>query len=137
LVIDDEPALCAVIRRLLGNEHEVHTFVDAREALRLLRHDSAFDVIFCDLMMPRMSGMDFFTELSQLCTDLASRTVFLTGGAFNGSARQFLSRFPSRVVDKPFEATALRSAIARVLESHPESGTWATRELPEPLLSSG
>jgi signal transduction histidine kinase/ActR/RegA family two-component response regulator len=137
LVIDDEPALCAVIRRLLGSEHEIHTFVDAREALRLLRNDSAFDVIFCDLMMPRMSGIDFFAELSRLRRELASRTVFLTGGAFNGSARQFLSSFPNRVVEKPFEATSLREAIAHVLEAHPASGTWPTSELPEALRSSG
>jgi CheY-like chemotaxis protein/two-component sensor histidine kinase len=137
LVIDDEPALCAVIRRLLGGEHEIHTFVDAREALRLLRHDGAFDVIFCDLMMPRMSGMEFFAELSRLCGDLASRTVFLTGGAFNGTARQFLSSFPNRVVEKPFEVISLRSAIAHVLEAHPASGTWPTSDEPEALLSSG
>jgi signal transduction histidine kinase len=137
LLIDDEPALCAVIRRLLGSEHEIHTFVDAREALRLLRHDSAFDVIFCDLMMPRMSGMDFYAELSRLCNELASRTVFLTGGAFNGSARQFLSSFPNRVVEKPFEATSLRSAIAHVLDAHPASGTWTKSEPPEALRSSG
>jgi signal transduction histidine kinase/ActR/RegA family two-component response regulator len=138
LVIDDEPALCAVIRRLLGNEHEIHTFVDAHEALRSLRHHNDFDVIFCDLMMPSLSGMDFFAELSRLCPELAGRTVFLTGGAFHGTARQFLSNFPHRVVDKPFEATALRSAIAYVLESHPSSGTWPTCALPdEALRSSG
>jgi nitrogen-specific signal transduction histidine kinase/FixJ family two-component response regulator len=125
LVIDDEAMLCQVIRRLLMPQHEVHTLVDAREALELLTRDSAFDVIFCDLMMPLMSGMDFFGELLRLTPELAPRTVFLTGGAFNSQARQFLSGVPNLLVEKPFDSQALLNAIAQVSGANLHSGTWA------------
>jgi signal transduction histidine kinase/ActR/RegA family two-component response regulator len=128
LVIDDEAMLCQVIRRLLMPQYEVHTLVDAREALELLTRDSAFDVIFCDLMMPLMSGMEFFGELLRLTPDLAPRTVFLTGGAFNSQARQFLSGVPNLLVEKPFDSQALLNAIARVSGANLHSGTWATGE---------
>ena len=130
LVIDDEPALCAVIRRLLRGDHEVLTFVDAREALELLRQDRAFDVIFCDMMMPRMSGIDFFAELEKLDHDLTLRTVFLTGGAFNVQTRQFLTSISNRVIEKPFEAKTLQRVISQMLEKDPLSGTWAMGEDP-------
>jgi CheY-like chemotaxis protein len=128
LAIDDEPALCAVIRRLLAPQHELVTFVDAREALRLLKTDGAFDVIFCDVMMPKMSGIDFYDELSELDPELASRTVFLTGGAFSGPGRQFLASVPNRVIEKPFDARSLEQAVANVLEGNPRSGTWPMSE---------
>lgn len=131
MVIDDEPALCAVIKRLLAGEHDVHTFLHAGEALKSLRHDASFDLIFCDLMMPRMSGMEFHAQLSEQDPDLASRTVFLTGGVMNGPARQFLSAISNRVIEKPFTSHALEEAIAHVLDCHPQSGTWATSELRE------
>lgn len=128
LAIDDEPALCAVIRRLLSPQHEVVTFVDAREALRLLKTDGSFDVIFCDLMMPKMSGIDFYDELQELDPELASRTVFLTGGAFSGPGHQFLSSISNRVVEKPFDARSLEQAVANVLDGNPRSGTWPVSE---------
>jgi signal transduction histidine kinase len=128
LVIDDEPALCAVLRRLLSSEHDVRTFGSARDALQLLRRDGFFDVIFCDLMMPNMSGMAFFEELSELDPELAARTVFVTGGALSGPSRQFLGSVSNLVVEKPFEARTLQLAIARVLEIYPRSGTWPMRE---------
>lgn len=128
LVVDDEPALCTVIKRLLGGEHEVHTFLDAGEALSMLQRDDAFDVVFCDLMMPRMSGAGFYEKLGAVAPRLQARTVFLTGGVLSGPARQFLSSVESRVIEKPFTSRALEESIARLQETCPNSGTWLTSE---------
>jgi signal transduction histidine kinase len=130
LAIDDEAHLCKLIRRLLTPEHEVHTLGDARQGLELLQEDRSFDVIFCDLIMPRMSGMEFYGELSRTAPELARRTVFLTGGAFNSKARQFLSSVTNRVVEKPFSAQSLHGTIAQMLladepASAPEA--WQSR----------
>jgi CheY-like chemotaxis protein len=124
LVIDDEPALSAVVRRLLRGEHEVVGFTDAREALERLKGDPTFDVVLCDLMMPNMSGSDFYERLSARLPQLAARTVFMTGGAFNSAAKEFLRRVIHPVLEKPFETQALHEAIARVLEAQAISGTW-------------
>jgi signal transduction histidine kinase len=129
LVIDDEPALCAVVRRLLKHEHEVIGYVDGREALKLLHQDVAFDVIVCDIMMPYLSGIEFYSQLRTRHPELSSRVVFMTGGAFNGPAQQFLRTVSNPVLEKPFESRSLHAVIAQVLEAKLVSGTWRTREM--------
>lgn len=129
LVIDDEPALCAVVRRLLRGEHEVVGMTDGREALKLLASDAGFDVIICDVMMPYLPGNEFFAQLREHYPELVGRVVFMTGGAFNAQVQQFLRTVPNAILDKPFETRALHEAIAHVLEAHAVSGTWPTSAL--------
>jgi signal transduction histidine kinase len=132
LVIDDEPALCAVIRRLLRHEHEVVGFIDASSALKLLQDDAAFDVIMCDIMMTQMSGMEFFAQLQSLDPELAQRTLFMSGGAFTLRTRQFLASVTNPLLEKPFETRALHHAIAQVLEARAAvSGTWPAGQVEE------
>lgn len=135
LVVDDEPALSAVVRRLLRGEHEVLGFTNARDALALLLDDVAFDVIICDVMMPNMSGIEFYEALCLRRPRLAARTVFMTGGVFHPAAREFLSRVAHPVLEKPFETRALHEAIAQVLETRAVSGTWLTAEVEQAISS--
>jgi signal transduction histidine kinase len=128
LAIDDEVPLCQLIRRMLVPEHEVHIYSDAREALKLLRKDSAFDVVFCDLIMPHMSGMTFYNELVQVAPHLRPRTVFLTGGAFHTRTRHFLGSVSNKVIEKPFGADSLHGAVARVLDANQPAHPSAVRE---------
>ena len=76
-----------------------------------------FDLILCDLMMPEMTGMDFYAALASRSESLARRVVFMTGGAFTPTAREFLDRVDNPRLDKPVDITRLRqlvdSAVAR------------------------
>jgi CheY-like chemotaxis protein len=126
LVIDDEPALCAVVRRLLRGQHEVVAFMDARAALEALERDASFDVVMCDIMMPQMSGLTLFEKLREQHPELAARTVFMTGGPFHSSALQFLRTVQNPVLEKPFETRVLYEAMAQVLEAQAVSGSWPT-----------
>jgi signal transduction histidine kinase len=131
LVLDDEPALCVVLRRLLRREHEVIGYSDAREVLGLLERDAAFDVIICDIMMPIISGIEFFGQLRERHPELASRVVFMTGGVFDARAQQFLRGLPNPQLEKPFETRALHQALAAILK--PEApGYGAALDVPAP-----
>ena len=111
LVVDDEPAVGSAVRRTLAREHDVRVLSSAVEALDLFRAGERFDVIVCDLMMPKMSGMELHAELARIAPDQARRMVLLTGGAFTPSAQQFLDRVPNARVEKPFEAASLRVLV--------------------------
>jgi PAS domain S-box-containing protein len=109
LVIDDEAMIGAAIGRMLRRDHEVYAVTRAAEALDRIRNGEKFDIIVCDLMMPQMTGMEFFAEVAPF--GLSDRIIFLTGGAFTPAARQFLDSVPNRYLEKPFDAAQLRALI--------------------------
>ena len=110
VVIDDEPLVGRSIRRALRG-HEVQVFTRGDEAIERLCSDEPFDVVFCDLMMPEMSGMEVFDRVSERCPDIASRFVFMTGGAFTPQAREFLKQTPLVCLEKPFELRQIRDLV--------------------------
>ncbi len=110
LVIDDETMILKVLRHML-RENEVVCMSDARDALELLRHDSTFDIIFTDLTMPTMNGMDFYNALTTEAPEMARRVVFLTGGATTPEARAFLNRVENPVLQKPISINSLLEFI--------------------------
>lgn len=114
LVVDDEPLLLKTFQRLLGREHAVTVSSTATEALERIAAGERFDVIVCDLMMPRVSGMDFYESLQQVDADAAARMVFVTGGAFTQETREFLRKVPNERIEKPWNADELRALVRRL-----------------------
>ncbi|MEO6709037.1 MAG: response regulator, partial [Planctomycetota bacterium] len=111
LLVDDDVMIGNAVRRTLAAEHEVVAVTQAQEALRRIAAGDRFDVILCDMMMPLMSGSEFFQQLTQLAPEQAERVVFLTGGAFTANARAFLDEVPNARMEKPFEVQNLRALV--------------------------
>jgi two-component system cell cycle sensor histidine kinase/response regulator CckA len=111
LILDDEVILTRVLASALADDHDVVTATCARDALDLLQGGARFDVVFCDLMMPQMTGMDFYEALGEVSPEHRARIVFLTGGTFTEPAARFLRRVPNPRLEKPFPLTALDEAV--------------------------
>jgi PAS domain S-box-containing protein len=111
LLIDDDHMIGSAIRRMLGREHDVEVLASAQEALGCIRAGQRFDVVLCDVMMPVMTGMDFYDKLVESAGEQAERVVFLTAGAFTARAREFLERVPNGHLEKPFELQDLRALV--------------------------
>ncbi len=113
LIVDDEPSVRrAVARALRGNTLVLANGAD--EALELCSA-ARFDAIFCDVMMPGKSGIEFYEALAVRDPELASRVVFITGGAYTETARSFLANVANPTVPKPFDVSVLRNALRRVV----------------------
>jgi CheY-like chemotaxis protein/two-component sensor histidine kinase len=106
-LIDDEPAVLVALQRVLGPHHEVKSFSTPTVALDELP-GFAPDLIFCDVMMPEMSGAELYHRLRANHPKLAERMVFMTGGAFSASAREFLDEVERPILEKPFTADGVR-----------------------------
>jgi signal transduction histidine kinase len=117
LLVDDDEMILTILRRVLTREHEVHAVTEVREALRRLDAGERFDVILCDLMMPQMTGVDFYLELHARDAAQAERIVFMTGGAFAPSVREFIESVPNERVEKPFDIPRLLGLVQRLLGS--------------------
>ena len=119
LVIDDEPIVGRTLGRLLAREHTVEVLTSAREALVRIEAGERFDAIFCDLMMPELSGAELHGELLRVAPDQAARMVFVTGGAFGASAIEFLDRVPNPRLFKPFAKEQIQGALVALLGARP------------------
>lgn len=117
LVIDDEPMLASAIRRVLINHHDVETTTRAVDALEKLRLGATFDVIFTDLMMPQVTGMELYACICEEFPDHGPRVVFLTGGAFTQAAREFLAAVPNRTLEKPIDRDSLLALVSERVRS--------------------
>ena len=97
LVVDNEPPIAMVIRRVLGPGHDITAREDAAEACRLVREGAEFDVILCDLLMPGMSGEQFYDVLARLAPHLKKRVARFSRARRERRARQTVhQRRPAR-----------------------------------------
>jgi CheY-like chemotaxis protein len=104
-----------VIAEMLAPEHDVTRETSGEAALARIRAGEHFDAIVCDLMMPRVTGMQIYETLLEVAPEQARAILFLTGGAFTARARMFLDRVPGAAMEKPFEASALRARVRRLV----------------------
>jgi PAS domain S-box-containing protein len=115
LVVDDEPAVGFAVRRVLRS-HEVVVVASAQDALDVLATGKEFDVILSDVMMPGMSGIELYDALARLHPKMASRVVFVTGGAFTPEANAFLDRVTNERMEKPFDLEELRVMVQKFVK---------------------
>lgn len=115
LVIEDEPALAAAVTEALSDAgFIVDRAGDGEEGLQRVQL-RPFDLIVCDLKMPRIDGMTFYRTLAATFPDLAKRVIFVTGDVAGTEAEQFLEESRCRWLAKPFRLGDLLRAAQEVL----------------------
>ena len=114
LVVDDEPLVASLLGRLLSGEHDVTVATSAVQGLSLVE-TTTYDAIVCDVMMPVMTGMDFYARLKESSPSLADRIVFITGGAFVPRVAEFLAHVPNPKLDKPLNLKELLATLRAVI----------------------
>ncbi len=118
-IVDDEITLVRAVARVLASEHDVVEFCDSREALSaIVDRDEPFDVIFCDLMMPYVTGAELYREVAATAPDRAERFVFMTGGANQPELADFLASVANERLLKPFEIQNIRGIARRFTASN-------------------
>ncbi len=115
LIVDDEPDVGKVLARVL-RDHDVTVVTAAKEALALLAAGRHFDVILSDIMMPGMSGMGLYEELTRRYPDAVTRVAFVTGGSLSQDVSAFLDRVPNERLMKPLDAESVRSLVRRLID---------------------
>jgi signal transduction histidine kinase len=122
LVIDDEPFIGRVIRGALKSEHDVVTVQRASEALERLEQGETFDLVLCDVVMPDLSGPEFYAKIAARWPQLAARLVFMTGGAFTPMTVEFMKNVPTAVLSKPFALDDLRRLVREAVREMTNRG---------------
>ena len=81
LVVEDEAALAtAVMDALHDAEYLADWAADGEQALAKVKAQS-YDLVICDLKMPKLDGRAFYRSLSAAVPALSKRVVFVTAAS--------------------------------------------------------
>jgi DNA-binding NtrC family response regulator len=115
LVVDDEKNLRMVVQKELARQgHGVETASDGEEAWEMLEAED-FDVILCDINMPRLDGMGF---LRRLCEQNQNRpeVIMLTGQATVETAIEAMKLGAYDYLTKPYRIAELSILVEQAAE---------------------
>jgi DNA-binding LytR/AlgR family response regulator len=140
LAVDDEPpALDELAYHLRADPRvaRLHTAADATEALRVLR-DTDIDVVFLDIRMPGLDGMELARLLRRFSRPPA--IVFVT--AYDDRAVDAFDLGVTDYIRKPVQAERLAESLRRVagsrdLPAHPPAVAHAEPDPTIPIELAG
>jgi PAS domain S-box-containing protein len=115
LVVEDEEALGEAVAGALTDEgFRVDRAANGGEALASVR-ERTYDVVICDLKMPKVDGIEFFREISAKMPEMVRRLIFVTGDVAGTEAERFLEESGCRWLAKPFRLRDLVKAARETL----------------------
>jgi DNA-binding NtrC family response regulator len=101
LIVDDEAAIRSALKEVL--EYEGFTISEAPDgetALKMALKES-FDLIFCDIKMPKLDGLDFLSELKK--EEINVPVVMITGHGTIDTAVEAIKRGAYDFIQKPLD----------------------------------
>jgi CheY-like chemotaxis protein len=111
LVVEDEAQLAsAVVDALRDAGYLVEHASDGEEALAKIEIQP-FDLVVCDLKMPRLDGKAFYARLAHAAPALQKRVIFVTGDVAGTDAEEFLEESGCQWLAKPFRLGDLLRAV--------------------------
>jgi signal transduction histidine kinase len=115
LVIEDEPALASAVAEALADAgFVVECASDGEQGLSAVAQNP-YDLVVCDLKMPRLDGMQFYRAMAAATPSLVRRVIFVTGAVAGTDAERFLEETGCRWLAKPFRLGELLRAARDTL----------------------
>jgi two-component system, NtrC family, response regulator PilR len=115
LVVDDEMNLTLAMRRLLSAEgYRTETANSGEEALHKAK-ESHYDIVFLDVNMPGMNGLETFVKLGQAAPNSAVVMITGYGKTLKAVIEEARSLGVRAVIDKPFKINQITEAIREII----------------------
>jgi CheY-like chemotaxis protein len=108
LVVDDESMIVTLLRNALP-DMPVEGFEQPEQALVRAR-EQTFDVVFCDLVMPGMTGIELYEELVQMGKS-PDTFVLMTGFGVDEDLKAYVESHGLSLLKKPFRLRELLELV--------------------------
>jgi len=116
LVVEDDEVVRAMIVRVLEQAgYQVETGTDGLNALEKIAA-TGYDLIICDVRMPRLSGIDLYKRLTSAGSQPPGRFLFITGDTVSAETIGFIESNRIPYLGKPFEIQELLDAVNQELK---------------------
>jgi len=114
LLVEDERSLALAVGEALTDAgRRVDHASDGEEALARVR-SRTYDLVICDLKMPKVDGRTLYRAIAAATPALARRVIFVTGDVAGADTERFLEETGCRWLTKPFR---LRDLLRNVREA--------------------
>jgi two-component system cell cycle response regulator len=112
LVVDDSKVIRRAAVKMLGDAYQVHEAVDGMDAWQHLQRNDAISVVFSDMQMPEMNGLELLSNIRNSEDDrlAALPVIMITGVGDNETTkRDVFDAGATDFIAKPFESIDLLS----------------------------
>ncbi len=117
LVVDDEAVIRELLSDIMSDEgYTVETAPSAFDALDILNEQDDFVLMFTDILMPKMDGIQLIREARKIRPSLIP--IVMTGYATIETARAAIKEGAYDYVLKPFSLNEIKLAINNAFERH-------------------
>ncbi len=114
LVIDDEQSIRNSLKEVLEYEkYEVDLATEGREALEMFEKNQ-YDVVLCDIKMPKMDGIEVLEEIYRQTTDIP--VIMISGHGNIDTAVESIKKGAYDFIEKPLDLNRLLITIKNALE---------------------
>lgn len=114
LVVDDESEIRASIKEVLKEQFQIVTARDGEEALEAVRQEKP-DLILTDVLMPKVSGYNFYKNLKNEKSDMSDIPMIVMSG--RPSMTEFFDNWSIvSFLNKPFKAEDLIDSIHKAFK---------------------
>jgi excisionase family DNA binding protein len=138
LVVDDDPEVGALFKRILGSVSQTVTVVrDGHEALEKVRQDK-YELVFLDVKLPGMDGVETLEKIKSITPD--SIVVMMSGYSVEDEIKRALDMGAQDFISKPFEDVdqiMTIEEVARYLSLHELTVRRLAREGEIPAFKIG
>ncbi|MGC2418452.1 MAG: response regulator [Candidatus Acidiferrales bacterium] len=122
LVVEDEPTVAQLVVDVLREErHQAEAVLDSQEGLTRVSR-GVYDLVICDLRMPRLDGVGFYDALVRTKSPIRDRIIFITGDTLSPRTHDFLDRNKLPYLAKPFLVEEIKLAVSRALTAVAKQG---------------
>ncbi|MEG1641602.1 MAG: EAL domain-containing protein [Synergistaceae bacterium] len=116
LIVDDEPINRKILRKILGDFHEVIEASDGAEALKIIKEDpDEIIAVMLDLQMPVMSGIEFLEERKVDDALLAIPVIITTQSSDIETEKKTLECGATDFVTKPYEPSIVKNRLTNIV----------------------
>ena len=114
LIIDDERPIRASLREIL--EYEGHTIDEAEDGVDgvIAAQKKPFDVVFCDIKMPKMDGIDVLDMFKK--KNILAPVIMISGHGTVETAVQSLKKGAFDFIQKPLDLNRILLTLKHALD---------------------
>ena len=117
LVVDDNKLNLKVALKFLSRyRFQTDEAYSGQECIDKIRSGAHYDIIFMDIMMPNMSGIETFHELQRIEGFDVPIVVALTADAVDGAQERYLGEGFAEYISKPIVRERLDKVIHEILD---------------------